>query len=271
MDPFAASLSRFPTRSASTYVAPLLLLLAISMLSAPPLWAESDALSSLSVSSLMITPASGSVVYTDPWTATAFAQAQNSFGEFDQQFNSDINQVTAHALVTFATGRALADPINLVLSSGAKVNIPNEPLGLVAASAQGTADIFNSTFMITGGTGQVNVTFNAMLNSMQKVFTDVNGINASSETVFTLAVNGNIVLFRDSPLMIGSNDQKLLDFMGAAGPNSMMLNYGQDYTLLLEVDAESSGQSMPEPSTMSLLFGGPALALARRWLMAKRA
>ena len=211
MNSFAATLSRFFTRRASKYVALLLLLMAVSMLSVAPIWAESDSLSSLSVSSLTIMPSSGQVMYTDPWTATAFAQAQNSFGGFDQQFNSDINQVTAHALVQFATGRALADPINLVLSSGAKVNIPVEPIGFVAASAQGTADIFNSTFMITGGTGQVNVTFNAMLN------------------------------------------------------------YGQDYTLLLEADAESSGQSMPEPSTMSLLFGGPALALARRWIMSKRA
>lgn len=276
MDPFAASLSRFCTRRASTYVALLLLLLAISMLAVPPLWASSDSSSSISLTSLSITPASGSVVFTDPWSSQVFAQAQNSFGGFDQEFNSsNMSQiVSTNAAVMFASGGALADPINLLMNTSnatSMVHIPNEPIGFVAASSQGTADIFNSTFMITGGTGSTNVTFNAMLNSLQTLMTDIHGINATSEVIFTLEVNGNVVLFRDSPLMIGSNMFAQLPFNGSVGPNSMMLNYGEPYTFFLELDAESGGQSMPEPSTIALLFGGPALVLARRWIMTKRA
>ncbi len=275
MNPFAAALSGFRVRRASTYVTPLLLLLAISMLAAPPLWAESDSSSSISLSSLTITPASGSVVFTDPWSSQVFAQAQNSFGGFDQNFNNGLGTiVSTNATVMFASGAAVADPINLLMNTSnatSMVHIPNEPIGFVAASSQGTADIFNSTFMITGGTGPVNVTFNAMLNSLQTLFTDKFGINATSEVVFALTVNGNVVLFRDSPLAIGSNMFAQLPFNGNVGPNSVMLNYNQDYTIGMELDAESSGQSVPEPSTIALLFGGPALAFARRWIMAKRA
>ena|SRR5271157_374323 len=266
---FAAPSSRLCVQR-SISVVPLFLL-AISLLLAPPLLAESDSSSSISLTSLTITPASGSVVFTDPWTAEAFAQAQNSLGGFNQNFNSSIgSQVQANAFVQFATGQALADPVNLVLSAGSTVNIPTIPIGFVSASSQGTADIFNSTFMVTGGTGQVNVTFNAMLNSLQTLFTDIHGINATSEVVFALAINGNVVLFRDSPLVIGSNMSQELPFSGTL-TNMMTLNYDEDYTIYLELDAESSGQSVPEPSTIALLVGGPALAFARRWFIAKRA
>ena len=267
---FAAPSSRLCVQR-SISVVPLFLL-AISLLLAPPLLAESDSSSSISLTSLTITPASGSVVFTDPWSAEVFAQAQNSLGGFNQNFNSSIgSQVQTNAFVQFATGQALADPVNLVLSAGSTVNIPTIPIGFVSASSQGTADLFNSSFMITGGTGQVNVTFNAMLNSLQTLFTDVHGISATSEVIFTLAINGQVVLFRDSPLMIGSNMFAQLPFNGSVGPNSMMLDYGVPYTIFLELDSETGGQSMPEPSTIALLIGGPALAFARRWIMAKRA
>jgi len=269
---FAATLSRLCIRRASTSVAALVALLAISLLSAPALLAESASSSSISLTSLTITPASGTVVFTDPWSTFVFAQAQNSLGGFNQNENfSTGTLVQTNAFVQFASGQALADPVNLVLSAGSSVNIPTIPVGPLAASSQGTAEIFNNTFMITGGTGQVNVTFNAVLNSLQTLFTDVHGISATSEVVFALAINGNIVLFRDSPLAIGSNQFLQLPFNGNVGPNSMMLDYNEDYTIDIELDAESFGQSMPEPPTIALLFGGPALAFARRWIMAKRA
>jgi hypothetical protein len=271
-----ASSAALNARRVITYVTPLVLVLAVAMFFVLPVWAESDSSSSISVTSVTITPASGTVVFTDPWSSQVFAQAQNSLGGFNQNFNSsNMSQiVSTNAMVQFATGQALADPTNLLMNTTnamSTVNIPTVPLGFLAASSQGTADIFNSTFMVTGGTGQVNVTFNAMLNSLQSLFTDIHGISATSEVIFTLAINGNTVLFRDSPLAIGPNMTLVLPFSGMVGPNSMMLNYNQDYTLFMELDAESSGQSMPEPSTIALLVSGPALAFARRWIMAKRA
>ncbi len=266
----AAPLSRLCVRRASTSVS--LLLLAISLLLAPALLASSNSSSSISLTSLTITPTSGTVVFTDPWTSEAYAQAQNSFGGFDQDYNSGLgSKVTANAWVQFAAGRALADPVNLVLKAQSVVNIPQEPIGFVAASSQGTSDIYNSTFMITGGTGQVNVNFDALFKYMQSVMTNINGINATSEVIFSLLVNGTPVLFYDSPLAVGSNASMQIPLTSQELKNSMTLDFDEDYTIYIEMDAESSGQSMPEPSTIALLIGGPALAFARRRIMAKRA
>jgi len=231
----------------------------------------------MDMTSLTITAGSGTVVF-DPTSTTseAFAQAQNSFGGFDQDYNSGLGtKVTSNAMVQFACGKALADPVSLVLNSYSNVNIPQEPLGFVAASSQGTADIYNTNFMITGGTGTVNVTFDAFLKWVQTLMTNTQGINATSEVVFSLQLYGNnganTVLFLDSPLMIGSNASASIQQLNYELKNSIMLDYDEDYEIYIETDAESSGQSMPEPSTIALLFGGPAITFARRWIKAKRA
>lgn len=273
MNPYSAASSALRAGCARTSATFVLLLVAASLLTALPLWASSNSTSIMDLTSLTITAASGTVVF-DPTmtTSEAFAQAQNSFGGFDQDYNSALGaKVSSNAMVQFAAGKALADPVNLVLKSYSNVNIPNEPIGFVAASSQGTADILNSNFMITGGTGPVNVTFDAMLKWIQSVATDIHGINASSEVVFSLAINGTQVLFLDSPLMVGSNASASINQNPYDLKNSIMMNYDQDYTIFIEVDSESSGQSVPEPSTIALLIGGPALALARQWIMAKRA
>jgi len=272
MEPFAASSAGFLRRRVGTYVAFFLLTLAVFMLSVRPVWASSSSSSTMDLTSLTITPASGTVVF-DPTTTTseAFAQAQNSFGGFDQEYNSGLGtKVTSNAMTQFACGKAAADPVNLVLNSYSNVNIPNEPIGFVAASSQGTADIYNTNFMITGGTGSVNVTFDSFLKWVQNLATNINGINATSEVVFSLAINGTQVLFLDSPLMVGSNASASIENNNYELKNSTMLNYNEDYEIYIETDAESSGQSMPEPSTLALLFSGPALAFGRRWIMAKR-
>ena len=204
MNRLAPFFAAFCIRFASISVLPLLFVLAASVLFVPPLQAESNSSASMSISNLTITPTAGTVVFDAPWTTEAFAQAQNSFGGFDQQFNSGLGTlVQANAMTQFATGQALADPINLVLNGSATVNL-NNPSGLSAASSTGISDMY-TTFRITGGTGPVNVTFSAMLNSLQSLMTTGGGILASSEVIFALTINGNVVLFRDSPLMIGAN------------------------------------------------------------------
>ena len=52
----------------------------------------------------------------------------------------------------------------------------------------------------------------------------------------------------------------------------MTLNYNEDVTIFLEDDDEvPTAQNLPEPSTISLLFGGPALTFVGRLIRAKRA
>ena len=204
-----------------------------------------------------------------PWTAEAFDQAQNSLGGFQSQYNSSLGGLAqSSASVQFASAQSSADAMNMILMASAGVNLPGNVLA--AASATSRADIFNSTLMITGGTGQVDVTFGAMLNSLQSLMTDASGLLATSEVVFALTIDGNVVLFLDSPNQIGPNSSLIVPISQEL-TNSMMLNYNQDYTIRLEADAESSGQNVPEPSTIALLFGGSTLAFIRRLILAKRA
>jgi hypothetical protein len=157
--------------------------------------------------------------------------------------------------------------MNMMLMASAGVNIPG---GTVAASSVSRADIFNSTLMITGGTGAVNVTFGAMLNSLQSLMTDATGLLASSEVIFALTIDGNVVLFLDSPNQIGPSSSLVVPISEEL-TNSMMLNYNQDYTIRLEADAENSGQNVPEPSTITLALAGAGVGFIRRLILANRA
>jgi len=264
---YLSSASR--VRFAGVYAVPFLFLLASSLLSVVPLQASSVATSSISINNLTITPSSGSVVFMNPWTAEAFDQAQNSLGDNQSQFNTSLGGIAhSSASVQFASGQSSADAMNMILMASAETNIPGT--FVAAASSVSRADIFNSTFMITGGTGAVNVSFGAMLNSLQNLMTDASGLLASSEVVFALTIDGNVILFLDSPNQIGPNSSLSVPISQELS-NSMMLNYNQDYTIRLEADAENSGQNVPEPSTIALLFGGSTLGFIRRLILAKRA
>lgn len=255
-------------RSGSPHVASLLFLLAPLLLAVPPVQGSSVANGSISISNLSITPSGGNVVFSALWTAEAFDQAQNSLGGSQSQYNSSLGGLAqSTASVQYASAQSSADAMNLLLMASSGVNIPG---GVIAASSVSRADIFNSTFMITGGSGPVDVNFGVMLNSLQNLVTDSSGLVASSEVIFALEVDGNVVLFRDSPLTIGPNMSAVLPFSGEL-TNSMTLNYNQDYTIRLEADAENSGQNVPEPSTIALALGGAAAVLIRRLIVAKPA
>ena len=199
------------TASASVHVVSLCLLLALSAALAPPLHATAIATASIQVTNLTIDPASGTVVFGGPWTAEAFAQAQNSFGENVGQFNSSIGgTATADALVTFAQGHSSADALNVISMGSASANITG---GVVVASAVSQETIYN-TFQITGAGGPVNVTFGVLLNSMQSLFTDSSGVFASSEAAFTLSVDGQVILFNDIANQIGPSSSWTNNFSG---------------------------------------------------------
>lgn len=237
-------------------------LLALSISYAPLAHATAIATGSISVTNLTISPLSGTVVYSSPWTAESFAQAQNSLCGCDSQFNSSVGGTAqADAMVLFAQGHALTDAAGLTLSASDAVNISGA--GVMAADAIGQSTLFNTTFSISGGTGSVDVTFGALLNMSQFLFTDPNGVFAMDETSFQLSLDGQTVLFRDLSNHIGSN-ATLSD--GFSGPlsNTLTLNFNQDYTLYGVAEDDPSGYDTPEPPAGSLLVLGAAVIAAQR-------
>ena len=226
----------------------------------PAVSATAIANSSLQLETLTITPASGTVVFSP--TAQSFAQAQNSLGELVSNFD---NGTTANssASVTWANASGVADSISQTASASANVNLPGSVFG--AASSVGRGALYDLSFSITGASGPVSVQFSAMLPYSQSLMTDANGLQATSEVIFDLSIDGVTVLFLDSPQSIGPSSA----FSTSGSPtltNSMTLNAGQTYNLYLELDAESSGINVPEPATLSLLLGGALLSMVRKKL-----
>lgn len=233
--------------------------------SVPPATATAIANSSMQLQSLTITPASGSVMFSP--TAQSFAQAQNSLGQLVSNFGSGASAISS-ATVIWANADGAADSSSQTASSSASVDIFPNVTG--AASSVGRGALFDTAFSITGTSGPVSVQFSAILPFAQSLMTDVYGVQATSEVIFDLTVNGSGVLFLDSPLVIGSSTS-----VATSGSptltNSMILTAGQTYDLYVEVDAESSGINLtPEPATLSLLLGGALLPFVRHRLCRPR-
>jgi hypothetical protein len=228
----------------------------------PPIHATAIATGSISVTNLTITPSSGTVTYGMLWTAQSFAQAQNSLCGCDSQFSSSVGGTAqADAMVMFGQGHALTDAASLTLSAADAVNISGA--GVMAANAVGQSTLFNTTFSITGGTGPVDVTFSAMLDMSQFLFTDFAGVFANNQTSFQLSIDGQSVLFMNLANSIGSNSSLSDSFSGALS-DTMTLNFNQDYTLTGFAEDDPSGFDTPEPPAGSLLLMGAALLAAQR-------
>ena len=216
--------------------------------------------SSLQLASLTITPASGSIVFSP--TAQSFAQAQNSLGELVSNFDSGTT-ANSSAVVTWANASGSADSGSLTASASANVSIPNVT---GAASSVGRGALFDFAFSVTGASGPVAVQFSAMFPFAQSLMTDMYGVQATSEVILDLSIDGQTVLFFDSPFTIGPSTS-LATSGSPTLTNSMTLTAGQTYDLYLEIDSESSGiNATPEPATLTLLLGGAIVPFVRRRL-----
>lgn len=222
--------------------------------------ATAIAISSLHLQSLSIAPASGSIMFSP--TAQSFAQAQNSLGDLVSNSNSGAT-ANSSAVVTWANGSGSADAGSQTASASANVSIPNVT---GAANSVGRGALFDFAFSVTGTSGPVSVQFSAMFPYAQSLMTDLYGVQATSEVILDLSIDGQTVLFFDSLNTIGPSSSLAISGSPTL-TNSMTLMAGQTYNLYLEIDSESSGiNATPEPATLTLLLGGALVPLVRRRL-----
>jgi len=239
-------------RSCSFVITALLLFIGLSS----PCNAVATAIanSQISFSNLQIIPTSGTVVLLDSWEADAFAQAQNSLGQLANQFNTSIGGATAaDAAVNFATGHADASAVTLGAHANSSVTIPGMTTAQAISTGRGT---LSDSFFITGGTGNVQVTFSVNLSGTLNVFTDAFGRLAQTETIFDLELDGTSVLFRDDPLSIGPNSSATLPFSQTL-QNTLTLQFDNPSFILAQIDSESEGiNRVSEPSAIILMLCG---------------
>jgi hypothetical protein len=213
-------------------------------LTSPCLAQDATANSTLSFTNISITPGAGMVDMLTNYSGAAYAQAT---------LNSDYETGTApsaSAVGDYSTASGSATSSAPGAQSSAEASVT----GVEADNASGQAWL-TSSFMITGGSGNVSVLFGAQLDGSLNVFTDANGQLAMAEGVFSLEINGNSALFTDQYLSIGPSSSQSEPLTGPLS-GSMTLQYNTVYVLYVESDAEVSVSSVPEPGVAGLLAVG---------------
>jgi len=252
-------LKEFIMKPKSTHALMLILFFVLFFSSSAPAYADAVVISTLNLSNLQITSMAGSIQFGGAWQATAATQATNSFGELSSQFDSSLGgTAVANAMVNFASAQGIANAVNLTAGGTSQVNITG---GTFQASSSGQAFLVN-TFMITGGTGDVDVTFSAMINGMQSLMTDAFGEFAESDAIFTLELDGDPVLFSASQLTGGPNTS-MQQQIAQALSNTVTLQYNTTYQINVGVDPDIPPvtNSIPEPSTIILMISGVGFML----------
>lgn len=219
--------------------------------SSRPVYASAIAFSDLMVSNLNIAAANGTLTFS-PYEATAFALAQNSLGELDASFDGPSAAAAAAAAVTWASAQGTSGAAQWAAHS--QVDLPG---GFDASASSQAQGLWASDFVISCPTTScgtsTQVTFSALLNGLLFVQTDATGVLATTETIFNLNLDGDAVLFHDALLSIGPNSQDSQNIAMLLS-NTLTLDYGTSYSLVLRVDSESSGiTTVPEPATLTLL------------------
>jgi hypothetical protein len=222
---------------------------------------------SLSLTQLSLTPQSGLLHFLpaqdNPLSppectsahlcATAFAQALDSLGGFDQHFkDADNSTANANALTALASAASTGSAPGMTASSVSGVTI----LGFDASASsvgQGSPASLLGAFQITGTSTATAINVSATFSSTQSLTTDFFGISASSETILTVQIGDDFPVFFDSPLSIGPNTTLILPVTQTLnGSTTALFQPNTSYSIFIQTDAESSGLNSPSPEPSSL-------------------
>jgi hypothetical protein len=150
--------------------------------------------SSLTISNLMIMPASGSASFETPLSTSATTHAFNSLGEEVFNGNSGTGMdVNANAMATYAQGSAQALASTNSVGASASVNIPAAGV-LAGVSVPGSDGDLSGFFDITG-TSPVNVTFSIQVSRSLSGVSNTLGFLQTGDLTAELDIDGTPVLF----------------------------------------------------------------------------
>jgi hypothetical protein len=206
----------------------------------------------LEISNIHITPSAGTLAI-DPWTAEARAFASNSLGEtrgdFDTTMGTARTLAAANAVVVWADGHGSAGTLPLDAVGRTNINLPGHDN---EADATGAGSLY-TFFMVTGGTGAVNVAFSMDIAGEQSGLTDSVGYVDRNEIIATLDLDGSNVLFYEHLERIGPDDS--FNFPTSVSRSaSRSLVYGTPYFVLIQADAETNAHNVPEPGGLALVL-----------------
>ena len=228
------------------------LLLGLLVGTASSAYADTIAITTVSLSNLQIIPTSGTVVISASHTG-ASAAAINIFDEEGGDSEQSPTHSEASTSITLATVNSLADFPTRTLGVNTNVTIPG---CRCEAETEANASLTLS-FTIIGGTGPVDVTFSALTQTLQTLVRDQFSTFAVSEAIITLNVIGVQSFSFDSRLRALPNEVMTLEAQRLIS-EVVTLQFNQQYTLLVGLNAVSRAGSneIPEPATVILLVSG---------------
>ncbi len=222
-------------------------------------YADALSITSLTFTSFQIVPTSGTIVFSLPSTQ-ALARATNSLGQESLEVVQSESPIAIHlasASVNFASGFAIADPLNFIGSQNS-----NAMLSGCNCEAFGVGQtVLQKSFVITGGTGNVDVAFSAVVLTMQTVMTDEFGTFAGSGVLAGIHLGSSSIfptIF--SVIEIGPNDSRVSNIEHQLS-QVLTLQFNTVYRIDVILSANSTvvnqaPAEVPEPTSMILLVSG---------------
>ena len=210
--------------------------------------------SSLTITNLTITPASGSASFETPLDTSFTTHAFNSLGEEVFNGNSGVGMdVSGCSTVTFAQGCAAALASTNSVSASASVNIPSGSV-LAGANAPGSDGDLSGFFNISGVSTMVDVTISMRVTGSLSGVSDAVGFLQNGDLTAELDIDGTPVLFDfetlpGMPSVAGVNNYPNTTIpISETLTGDMMLDPTVLHFFDMHADAEAQAFSVPAPA-----------------------
>ena len=237
------------------------LLLGLLLSTSSSAYADAISITSGSLSNIQIVPTSGTVVFTTQLSPATTARGVVSDG-FDDTSTESQSPTRAEASLElgFAGAGAVSDFPNMSLSANSHVTLSG---CLCQFEAEGQA-FLRTSFMIVGGSGNVDVNISALLVSMHTLMTDPFSFSAASTVLINLQIldpsDFSIVhnFSFDSRLVIRPPTNSTALEIERQLSEAVTLLFDKEYTFRVSIFANSrAGQNeIPEPASAVLLMSG---------------
>ena len=215
-------------------------------------YADTVVITSVTVSNLQFTAATGTAVFTVTG-ASARANASNSFGQTEDDVSNTLPFAEAGAAVPLATAFASSN-----LPANSLTGISFAMLGACSCTgASFTVSNLTGTLVVTGVTGNVDVTISGLMTLLRDVDTDQFGVLAESEVLFDIFVNGVSVFQIDSLIPLSGPNLRALVEGSDQLSRTITLQGGAENTINFRLSTRALAvNEVPEPATVVLLVSG---------------
>ena len=217
-------------------------------------YADNVAITTYGISNLQFTAATGTAQFTLT-SASARAQAQNSFGQVVNNISNAFPLAVATANVNFASATGTANAAGVSISGTASARIG----GCSCVANAFSIVTLTGTLVVLGAEGMVDVNISGLATLVNDLQTDQFGVRAESEILFNMHVNGPPVFSLQVERLLPLSGPNLRALIAAVNPVSgtIRVQAGAENSIFIVLTTGSIVESeVPEPATIVLLVSG---------------